>query len=109
MGDRARDRGAHRGRPGRTRSAPEPGGATVSPNCGTEPVELLAYFETGFPFQKALADEFTKQFPNVTWNIREDQFSNLMTQTPRLLAERQPARPHPAARRWSPWSRMGCC
>ena len=24
------------------------GGALVSPNCGTEPVQLLAYFETGF-------------------------------------------------------------
>jgi raffinose/stachyose/melibiose transport system substrate-binding protein len=60
------------------------------PSCGTEPVELLAYFETGFPFQQALADEFTKQFPNVTWNIREDQFSNLMTQTPRLLASDNP-------------------
>lgn len=64
--------------------------ASGSPSCGTEPVELLAYFETGFPFQQALADEFTKQFPNVTWNIREDQFSNLMTQTPRLLASDNP-------------------
>ena len=58
-----------------------------APSCGTEPVELLAYFETGFPFVKALADEFTKQFPNVTWNIREDQFTNLMTQ------DAAPARP----------------
>jgi raffinose/stachyose/melibiose transport system substrate-binding protein len=65
-------------------------GAMVSPNCGTEPVTLLAYFETGFPFQKALADEFTAQFPNVTWDIREDQFSNLMAQTPRLLAGDNP-------------------
>ena len=62
----------------------------ASPNCGTEPVELLAYFETGFPFAQALADEFTKQFPNVTWNIREDQFTNLMTQTPRLLSGDNP-------------------
>jgi raffinose/stachyose/melibiose transport system substrate-binding protein len=61
-----------------------------APSCGTEPVELLAYFETGFPFQQALADEFSNQFPNVTWNIREDQFSNLMTQTPRLLASDNP-------------------
>ena len=61
-----------------------------SPNCGTEPVELLAYFESGFPFQQALADEFSKQFPNVTWNIREDQFANLMAQTPRLLSGDNP-------------------
>jgi raffinose/stachyose/melibiose transport system substrate-binding protein len=66
------------------------GDALPTPNCGTEPVELLAYFETGFPFQRALAEEFTRQFPNVTWNIREDQFSNLMTQTPRLLASDNP-------------------
>ncbi len=61
-----------------------------APSCGTEPVELLVYFESGFPFQQALAEEFTKQFPNVTWNIREDQFANLMTQTPRLLAGDNP-------------------
>jgi raffinose/stachyose/melibiose transport system substrate-binding protein len=68
-----------------------PGDATLpAPNCGTEPVELLAYFETGFPFQQALADEFSRQFSNVTWNIREDQFSNLMTQTPRLLSGDNP-------------------
>ncbi len=60
------------------------------PSCGTEPVELLAYFETGFPFQTALAEEFTAQYPNVTWNIREDQFSNLIAQTPRLLTSDNP-------------------
>jgi raffinose/stachyose/melibiose transport system substrate-binding protein len=59
-------------------------------SCGTEPVELLAYFETGFPFQTALADEFSAQYPNVTWNIREDQFSNLIAQTPRLLTSDNP-------------------
>ncbi len=60
------------------------------PSCGTEPVELLAYLETGFPFAKALTEEFSKQFPNVTWNIREDQFSNLIAQTPRLLTSDNP-------------------
>ena len=71
-------------------AAQEATGDLPTPNCGTEPVELLAYFETGFPYQQALADEFTKQFPNVTWNIREDQFTNLMTQTPRLLSGDNP-------------------
>ncbi len=60
------------------------------PSCGTESVELLAYLETGFPFAKALTEEFSKQFPNVTWNIREDQFSNLIAQTPRLLTSDNP-------------------
>ena len=64
--------------------------ALPSPNCGTEPVELLAYFETGFPIAQRLADEFTRQFPNVTWNVREDQFSNLIAQTPRLLTSDNP-------------------
>jgi raffinose/stachyose/melibiose transport system substrate-binding protein len=71
-------------------AAQETAGDVPTPNCGTDPVELLAYFETGFPYQQALADEFTKQFPNVTWNIREDQFNNLMTQTPRLLSGDNP-------------------
>jgi len=63
---------------------------TTAPSCGTDPVELLAYFETGFALPGALAEEFTKQYPNVTWNIREDQFTNLMEQTPRLLAGDNP-------------------
>lgn len=64
--------------------------AMASPNCGTEPVELLAYFESGFALPQALADEFTKQFPNVTWDIREDQFTNLMQQSPLLLSGDNP-------------------
>ncbi len=61
-----------------------------TPNCGTAPVVLNAYFETGFDLPFKLSDEFTKQFPNVTWNISQDQFSNLMTSTPRLLAGDNP-------------------
>ena len=51
---------------------------------------LNAYFETGFDIPFKLSEEFTKQFPNVTWNISQDQFSNLMTSTPRLLAGDNP-------------------
>ena len=65
-------------------------GAAVGPSCGTEPVELLAYFETDFTLPQELAKEFTRQFPNVTWNIREDQFANLMAETPRLLSSDNP-------------------
>ena len=46
---------------------------------------MSAYFETGFDMPFKLSDEFTKQFPNVTWDIKQDQFTNLMTATPRLL------------------------
>ncbi len=55
------------------------------PNCGTEPVVLNAYFETGFDIPFKLAEEFTKQYPNVTWDIKQDQFANLITTTPLLL------------------------
>lgn len=56
------------------------------PSCGTDPVVLNAYFETGFDIPFRLAEEFTKQFPNVTWDIKQDQFANLITTTPLLLA-----------------------
>lgn len=56
-----------------------------TPTCGTEDVVLKAVFETGFDLPFELADEFTAQFPNVTWDISQDQFNNLITTTPRLL------------------------
>ncbi len=62
----------------------------VSPNCGTDPVELLAYWEQSFDMPQKLSVEFTKQFPNVTWDIRLDQFANMMQQSPLLLAGDNP-------------------
>lgn len=56
------------------------------PGCGTDPVVLKATFETGFDIPFKLAEEFTKQFPNVTWDISQDQFANLITSTPLVLA-----------------------
>lgn len=64
--------------------------AAVSTTLGTAPVVLNAYFETGFDIPFKLADEFTKQFPNVTWNIKQDQFTNLINETPRLLSGDNP-------------------
>ncbi len=63
------------------------GTALSAPSCGTDPVVLNSYFETGFPLPSKLAAEFTKQFPNVTFDIKEDQFANMMENSPRLLAE----------------------
>jgi raffinose/stachyose/melibiose transport system substrate-binding protein len=64
---------------------------TAAPiTCGTAPVVLNAYFETGFDIPFKLSDEFTKEFPNVTWNIKQDQFTNLTNETPRLLASDTP-------------------
>ncbi len=72
-------------------SAPEPSASTATgPSCGTDKVVLNAYFETGFDLPFKLSEEFTKQFPNVTWDIKQDQFTNLMTATPRLLSGDNP-------------------
>jgi raffinose/stachyose/melibiose transport system substrate-binding protein len=72
-------------------SAPEPTASeATTPDCGTDPVVMNAYFETGFDIPFKLSEEFTKQFPNVTWDIKQDQFTNLMTATPRLLSGDNP-------------------
>ncbi|WP_200946488.1 ABC transporter substrate-binding protein [Devosia sp. Root685] len=63
------------------------GTAIAAPSCGTDPVVLNAYFETGFPLPTRLSAEFTKQFPNVTFDIKEDQFANMMENSPRILSE----------------------
>jgi raffinose/stachyose/melibiose transport system substrate-binding protein len=81
--------------PAATSGASQPAGPSgtataAGPTCGTSPVVLNAYFETGFDLPFKLSAEFTKQFPNVTWKISQDQFSNLMTSTPRLLAGDNP-------------------
>jgi raffinose/stachyose/melibiose transport system substrate-binding protein len=77
--------------PGSTTSASPSGtAAAAGPDCGTDPVVLNAYFETGFDLPFKLSEEFTKQFPNVTWDIKQDQFTNLMTSTPRLLSGENP-------------------
>src|SRR4051794_7416853 len=61
-----------------------------APTCGTAPVTMSGYFETGFPIARALTEEFTKQFPNVTWDIREDQFAVITQNAPRVLADDPP-------------------
>ena len=62
----------------------------AAPDCGTDPVTLKAYFETGFDLPFKLADEFAVQYPNVTWDISQDQFTNLINSTPRLLSGDNP-------------------
>ncbi len=62
------------------------GVAVAAPSCGTDPVTLNAYFETGFPLADKLAEEFSRQFPNVKFDIKEDLFKNLMENSPRVLA-----------------------
>jgi raffinose/stachyose/melibiose transport system substrate-binding protein len=69
---------------------PGPSTAQEVPNCGTEPITLNAYFETGFDLPFKLAEEFSRQYPNVTWDIKQDQFTNLINSTPRLLSGDNP-------------------
>jgi raffinose/stachyose/melibiose transport system substrate-binding protein len=70
--------------------APSANPAAAGATCGTDPVVLNAYFETGFDIPFKLSEEFTKQFPNVTWDIKQDQFTNLINETPRLLSGDNP-------------------
>jgi raffinose/stachyose/melibiose transport system substrate-binding protein len=63
---------------------------SAGPTCGTDPVKLSAFFETGFDVPFKLSEEFSKQYPNVTWDIKQDQFTNLINETPRLLAGDNP-------------------
>jgi len=49
-------------------------------------ITLVIADETGFPLTDKLAEEFTKQYPNVKFKINRDSFANLTANSPRLLA-----------------------
>ncbi|WFE40874.1 extracellular solute-binding protein [Micromonospora sp. WMMD998] len=72
--------------PGGEQTTSNDADAKVSTELGSEKITLEMYAETGFPLAKALADEFTKQHPNVTFNVREDQFTVIVENAPRVLA-----------------------
>jgi len=72
-------------------NAPAPeAGADVTWACGSEPVTLEAYLETDFPLAEILFEEFTNQHPNVTFNVRTDEFSVLTQNAPRVLVDSPP-------------------
>jgi raffinose/stachyose/melibiose transport system substrate-binding protein len=71
-------------------TAPTQPPAPAVPNCGTDPIVMNGYFETGFETITKLTEEFTNQYPNVTWDLKYDQFTNLINETPRLLAGDNP-------------------
>lgn len=63
-----------------------PGGAAIEPSADAldvsteltaDTVELTIADETGFPVTEKLADEFTKQHPNITFKFNRDTFANL--------------------------------
>lgn len=72
--------------PGADRSSTTGSDAVVKTDLGTEPITLEMYAETGFPLAKALADEFSKQHSNVKFTIREDQFTVIVENAPRVMA-----------------------
>lgn len=72
-------------------SAPtESNSVDVSTELTTEDVVLTIADETGFPLTDDLAAEFTKQHPNVTFNVTRDTFANLTANAPKLLASETP-------------------
>ncbi len=52
----------------------------------SDPVTLDLYIETGFDLPGRLAEEFTRQYPNVTFEIRRDQFQVITENGPRVMA-----------------------
>ncbi len=62
----------------------------VSTELTTEDVQLTIADETGFPVTDELTKEFTKQHPNVTFDITRDTFQNLTANAPKLLASDTP-------------------
>lgn len=62
----------------------------VSTELTTDDVVLTIADETGFPVTDKLAEEFTKQHPNVTFEVTRDTFQNLTANAPRLLASDNP-------------------
>ena len=51
---------------------------------------MEGYFETGFPDIIDLTTEFTKQYPNVKWHIRQDQFAVITQNAPLTLSGPNP-------------------
>jgi raffinose/stachyose/melibiose transport system substrate-binding protein len=60
--------------------------AAAKPTCGKAPVTMNAYVETGFPDPIDLMNLFHKQYPNVTWKIRQDAFATITQNAPLVLS-----------------------
>lgn len=71
-------------------AAESPDAAEVNTQLTSEEVTITIADETGFPVTEVLAEEFTKQHPNVTFEITRDTFQNLTANAPKLLAGDNP-------------------
>jgi raffinose/stachyose/melibiose transport system substrate-binding protein len=63
---------------------------TAAPTCGAKPVTMNAYVETGFPDVIALMNAFHRQYPKVTWKIRQDQFAVITQNAPLVMSGPNP-------------------
>jgi raffinose/stachyose/melibiose transport system substrate-binding protein len=59
---------------------------SVSTTLTSKKVVLSIADETADPITSALAKEFTKQHPNITFNITRDTLANLTANSPKLMA-----------------------
>jgi raffinose/stachyose/melibiose transport system substrate-binding protein len=64
--------------------------AAKAPTCGKAPVTMNAYVETGFPDPIDLMNLFHKQYPNVTWKIRQDAFAVITQNAPLVMSGPNP-------------------
>ncbi|MFJ8934517.1 ABC transporter substrate-binding protein [Streptomyces sp. NPDC102365] len=71
--------------PGSPEASPTASGK-VSLKLPSDKITIKIQDEAGFPVTDDLADEFTKQHPNVTFKVVRDSFANLTANAPRLLA-----------------------
>jgi raffinose/stachyose/melibiose transport system substrate-binding protein len=69
-----------------TRAAGAATAPTVAKACGTKPVTMNAYVETGFPDPVDLMNLFHKQYPKVSWKIRQDAFAVITQNAPLVLS-----------------------
>jgi raffinose/stachyose/melibiose transport system substrate-binding protein len=58
---------------------------TLAQACGAKPVTMNAYVETGFPVPIDLMNLFHKQYPSVSWKIRQDAFAVITQNAPLVL------------------------
>jgi raffinose/stachyose/melibiose transport system substrate-binding protein len=75
---------------GAASAAPPAAAPTEAQACGTKPVTMEGYFETGFPDIVDLTKEFTRQYPKVKWHIRQDQFAVITQNAPLTLSGPNP-------------------
>ena len=66
-------------------AAPSASAEAAVPDCGRDPVALNIYHETISDLMPQLSAEFTKQYPNVTFELKSDAFANATANLPRLL------------------------